>query len=328
MPRPSSGAEMPRRRLGVALLLPEPLRTEVRALRRALGSPSVDMQPPHITLVAPVNVREEQVAEAVGVLRSAAATVGRLRLRLGPIDTFAPVSPVLFLGVHGVDVNALRSLVPLLRVGPLLRDVDRAYVPHCTLHESADDARIGSAILSLNQFRAVCEIDRIDLLEQHDDRVWRTLTDVALAAPVVRGRGGIEVALRTSEQPAPDVRSLLDMSVIETDGPPVPQWWIEGREPAGSVVGAATGFVDAANRELHLSTLAVAPVHRRSGIGDRLLGETIEFARGQRCSFVSLHVFADDWQRGWYARRGFVVDLELARWLRGRDVVQMIFRIS
>ena len=76
---------MARSRLGVAIILPEPARTEVQALRRALGCPSLETQPPHITLVPPVNVRAEHIADVMAVARSAAASVdGPLRLRLGP----------------------------------------------------------------------------------------------------------------------------------------------------------------------------------------------------------------------------------------------------
>ena len=319
---------MPRRRLGVALVLPEPFRTEVRALRRALGAPSVDTQPPHITLVPPVNVPEHAVAEAVAVLRSAAATTGPLRVRLGPIHTFAPVSPVLYLSVHGADVERIHTLVPLLRLGPLHRDVEHPFVPHCTLHESADAVVIDAASQSLAHFRAVCDIDRIDLLEQHDDRVWRTLADVTLGEPVVRGRGGIEVVLRTATNPAPDAHALIEASTRQTDGEPFQQWCVEARDPAGVLMGVAVGHLDDAAGELHISEIVVDHPHRRCGVGDRLLDEAIALARTGACSFVSLHTFADGWNRSWYARRGFDVSLALPSWFRGRDMVQMVRPIT
>src|SRR5687768_11841471 len=101
----SSG--MPRWRLGVALLVPPPARDEVDGLRRALGDPALPRIPAHLTLVPPVNVREEAVPDALHVLRDAAAdTPASLRLTLGPPGTFLPDNPVLYLRVGG-DLDAL-----------------------------------------------------------------------------------------------------------------------------------------------------------------------------------------------------------------------------
>ena len=100
---------MPRQRLGVALLIPPPVAAEIDALRRAVGDEDVTRIAPHVTLVPPVNVREEEVDDAVAVLRRAAAAVPPLRLELGPVTTFAPVSPTLHLAVGG-DVDGVRRL--------------------------------------------------------------------------------------------------------------------------------------------------------------------------------------------------------------------------
>lgn len=64
---------MPRRRLGVVLLVAAPVAAELQGLRRALGDPALDRVPPHLTLVAPVNVREADVDAAVAVVAGAAA---------------------------------------------------------------------------------------------------------------------------------------------------------------------------------------------------------------------------------------------------------------
>ena len=66
---------MPKRRLGVALLLPPPFDGEVDALRRACDDGALGRIPCHLTLVPPVNVREDAVGVALRVLRTAAASV-------------------------------------------------------------------------------------------------------------------------------------------------------------------------------------------------------------------------------------------------------------
>ena len=77
-------------RLGVVLLSPDAVAAEVDGLRRACGDGAIDRVPPHITLVPPVNVREDDVPAAVAVLRSAAARAAPLELTIGPVATFAP----------------------------------------------------------------------------------------------------------------------------------------------------------------------------------------------------------------------------------------------
>ena len=207
-----------RRRLGVVLLLPEPWSTEIQGLRRALGAPSIDTQPPHLTLVPPVNVPEDRIDEAVGVLRRAAARCSpTIDVTVGPPATFVPVSPVVYLSVGG-DRQALCALQTDVFAGPLLRRVDYDYEPHVTVCESvaAETARMATSILG--RYRIQVLFDRVHLLEQGDDRVWRPLTDVPFGPPVVRGRGGVELHLRWCLRPAPDVVALLNAIAPWTDG--------------------------------------------------------------------------------------------------------------
>ncbi len=233
-----------RRRLGVVLLLDEPWRSEVQGLRRALGSPSLDTQPPHLTLVPPVNVPENRLDEALAVLRREAARCRpTLRLTIGPTASFAPVSPVLYLRVDGDDLAALHRLQHGVFRGPLLRSVDYGYVPHVTVHESASDAVIPDALSVLAGYRVDVEFDRVHLLEQGHDRVWHPLTDVAFGPPTVRGRGGVELHLRWSRLPAPDVRSLLErhgewLDALEPAGRVD---WLEARDSQDKLVGARLG---------------------------------------------------------------------------------------
>src|ERR1700682_564030 len=93
---------MARRRFAVALMVPEPWRTEVDALRRAVAAPRLDRIGPHITLVPPVNIAVEDVPAALRVVREAAAAHGPLELTIGTATTFLPNSPVAYLAVHPV----------------------------------------------------------------------------------------------------------------------------------------------------------------------------------------------------------------------------------
>ena len=76
LPDPRVGAgsartEVPRVRLAVALLVPEPAATEIDGLRRALGDPGLAKVVPHITLVTPVNIAVDRVPDVLADLRAA-----------------------------------------------------------------------------------------------------------------------------------------------------------------------------------------------------------------------------------------------------------------
>jgi 2'-5' RNA ligase len=258
---------MPRRRFGVALLLPEPTSTEVYGLRKALGAPSLDRQPPHITLVPPINVHVDDVDDALIVLRSAAARIsGSLRLTLGRPASFAPESPVLFLPVGGVDLERLCLLRESVFVPPLYRFDRFTYAPHCTLHENVDEERMASALTTLANYQTEITVDALVLLEDNGDRVWRPLVDVSFGPPIVRGRGGVELHLRWSQRPSPDSCTLWASTGVSLPTGP----WLEARAATGALLGVRNDDV-----------VVVTDEHLGEGIEDKLLREP----RSARFSF-------------------------------------------
>ena len=171
---------MPRRRLAVALLLPESLALEVDGLRRALGGDR-ERVAPHITLVPPVNVREESVVDALAVLRAAASTVDPFDLDIGPAATFHPISPVLYLAVRG-DLDALDALRAALFSPPLEREVEHAFVPHVTMAEDLDPERIHAARTALADYDARLPVRSVTLLEDRSPgpHRWNAIAEARL----------------------------------------------------------------------------------------------------------------------------------------------------
>lgn len=164
------------RRLGVVLLLPPPVTTEVDGLRRALGDGALGRIPPHLTLVPPVNVAAGAMADAVVVLREAAKATRPLDLRLGPATTFDPVTPVVYLQVAG-EVEALRALRDRVFTPPLSRSLTHSFVPHVTVADDMDPDRIPAAVAALADYVADVRIDALHLLEQGRGRVWRPIAE-------------------------------------------------------------------------------------------------------------------------------------------------------
>lgn len=194
---------MPRLRLGVALLLPPAAAAEVDGLRRALGDGALGRIPAHLTLVPPVNVRTADLGAALALLRAAGAAGARpFTLTIGPVVTFAPATPVLYLAAADPEdrVGAVRDAV--FR-GPLARPLTWPFVPHVTVADEVDADRIPTAVAALADFRLDVIFDRLHLLQEGESRVWRPVADAAFAPPIVVGRGGLplEIAVGTLVDP-------------------------------------------------------------------------------------------------------------------------------
>ena len=172
-------------------------------LRRAVGVPEPFHVAPHITLVPPVNVRDEELADVLVLLRSAATDAGPFSLDVGPAATFLPGTPTLHLAVGGSEdeVRHLGSIRAAVRSGPLDRPDEWPFTPHVTLHERHDPDAIGPAVATLSGVHQRWEIDRLHLLEQRrrEDGTahWAPIREEPLGGPAVVGRGGLEVVLRT-----------------------------------------------------------------------------------------------------------------------------------
>ncbi len=169
---------MSRRRFGVALLVPQPVATEVDGLRRALGDGARARIPAHVTLVPPVNVRPDRVTAAVELLRTAAASTPPLDLRIGPAATFHPVTPVVYLTVAG-DLAGVEALRERVFRPPLERPLTHPFVPHVTVADEVDAVRIPAAVAALADFVVDVRIESVHLLEEGRGRVWRPIAEAA-----------------------------------------------------------------------------------------------------------------------------------------------------
>ena len=235
---------MPRRRLGAALLLEGQVAAEVDGLRRACGDPAFGRVPTHITLVPPVNVREDDLPAALTRLRTAAGAVrGAVEVTLGPPATFLPVNPVLYLALGGPGVAAVHRLRESVFAYPLERKVTWPFVPHVTLADSATAERIAAALVALADYSVTVAFDRVHLLEEGEERVWRPLADCPLGPPDVVGRGGFEVELTRSELLDPEAAAFLAAQGAEAGEPPYVvarhRWTVVGVADAGGGVVAA-----------------------------------------------------------------------------------------
>ena len=270
---------MSRHRIGVVLLVPQPLATELDGLRRALGAAERERVPPHVTLVSPINLRDRELGQALDVVRRAAADGKPMELELGPATTFAPATPTVHLAVGGPGAEALAALRAALTAGPPLdRPEEHPWVPHVTLaQEVAPPERIEPACAALAGWCEPVTFERIHVLRQQPDRVWVPLADAGLGASSIVGRGGIEVELDVTARPDPEAAGLLAVDGAVGDGRP---WTVTARV-GGRVAGAAWGW--SSGSVAIVADLAVATAHRGQGIGRKLVAAVESEAAARGC---------------------------------------------
>jgi 2'-5' RNA ligase len=125
---------------------------EMDGLRRAVGA-DVGRVAPHVTLVPPVNVREDELGEALGVVReAAAASTGPLTLGPGAgRDVPAGQPGRLPRRGRGPGLPTVHRLQEALRAGPLARKLTHGFVPHVTIADELAEDRIPEAMRALGE---------------------------------------------------------------------------------------------------------------------------------------------------------------------------------
>lgn len=317
---------MAKRRLGVAVLFPRAVATQIDTLRLGLGDGSRDRIPPHLTLVPPVNVREDRMDDALAALRRAAAATPPFVLRLGPVATFHPKSPVLYLDVGG-DVDAVHALRDAVFVEPLARELTWPFVPHVTVADEAAPERIEAAVAALADFELEVTVTGVHLLEEGPGRVWSPIADAPFGRPAVVGRGPLEVKLTDHDSLPPDASDFArrewtayDDQTYGADWAPSIPFAVVARR-AGDVVGVASGrtvgtwaFVD---------QLIVAADVRGQGVGSRVLDAVERACAARGCDRIDLTAFVGEGAEAFYRGRGWseVARIPNERW--NRDTVRL-----
>jgi 2'-5' RNA ligase len=260
-------------RVAVALLLPTRASDEVDGLRRALGA-DPDYIAPHVTLVPPLNLADDDIGSAMAVLRSAAAGCAQpLTLRIGPLDSFLPANPVVFLSVSG-DLDRLGALRDACLQGPLDRPDDRPFIPHVTVTRGLGPTEDSMLRRLLGHYERDTTVERLHLLAQvtteERPRHWAPVADVSLEPRRVIGTGGLELEVTSSELADPEARRMLAThdQRVPLCAPPWRSVVVTGR-CEGVVVGVVWGRQ--AGRSAVLDQIVVESRWRRQGVGSHLL---------------------------------------------------------
>lgn len=295
---------MARQRLGVVLVVPQPLAAQVDGLRRALGDGGLARIAPHITIVPPVNVHERDLHKAFAVVRAAAAGVPPLTLHLGPVRTFAPVNPVAYLAVGGVGgIGGVLGRLDELRrgclQGPLDRTSEHEFVPHVTVADDLSSERLAAVAGVLADFSLDVTFDRVHVLAERPGRTWEPVAEASLGErPATIGRGSLPLDLVVSGRPDLEAATLL---ALESEPAGLP--FAISAFRAGQVVAAAWGW--SGRGALEVADLVVVPEHRGQGIGRHVVAAVMALARRRGCATIGMTAPGDGAGAALLAASGF-----------------------
>lgn len=180
---------MARRRFAVALIIEGPAAIEIDALRRALGDDQLGVIDPHITLIPPINLRDDEIVEAMAVVDAVASSCGPCSLTLGPVESFAPSGRARYLRV--APWEPVVAVKDACWTGPFDRPQRRDFHPHVTIDIGGHEGEGDDPVLDeLGGYTVDLTIDHVTLLEHFHDgqngregRRWETFARWRLIGP-------------------------------------------------------------------------------------------------------------------------------------------------
>jgi 2'-5' RNA ligase len=158
--------------VGVAIAIPSPHSDVLTEWRRRVGDPAAELTYPHVTLLPPTRVANDDEAEKFEQhLEAVAAAAAPFEMHLAGTGTFRPLSPVVVVQIaRGVaDCELLERAI---RNGPLPRDLDFPYHPHVTVAQDIDEAGLDAAYEGLAGFTARFPVGEFALFSRDRAGQW------------------------------------------------------------------------------------------------------------------------------------------------------------
>jgi 2'-5' RNA ligase len=165
--------------IGIVIVVPEPWAQEILDWRMGLGDPYSDRMPTHITLVAPTKLPRSRMDALLTELATAMTSEQPFEVTIGPVGTFRPVSPVVFLHAHDRHDELARLEQ---RVRQLVTDQlpMHPFVPHVTIAMNVGDGLLDAAAHALSDLIATWWVAEVVVFERDDQGYWSVVTSCEL----------------------------------------------------------------------------------------------------------------------------------------------------
>lgn len=157
--------------IGVAVPVPEPYGSVLRAARASFGDPMAATVPAHITLAPPAQVQERDLERLAIDLERVAALLPPYQIRLRGTGTFRPVSPVVFVAVsEGISDTEVLARQVCRVLGDEVSEFP--YHPHVTVAHHLDDPTLDRAYDELAGFECRFRVAEFALYHHDDVQGW------------------------------------------------------------------------------------------------------------------------------------------------------------
>lgn len=178
--------------IGVVVTVPVPHAGVLAAARLASGDPEATTIAPHVTVVGPVLVARDALADVDAHLGGVAAAHGPFVVHLRGTGTFRPVSPVVFVALaRGIaDCEQLERAV---RCGPLDGPQRFPYHPHVTVAQDVDDDVLDDVEKELGDYDGTFVVTAIDRYVHDPDGMWHPVRSFPLTGRALRPADAPEV---------------------------------------------------------------------------------------------------------------------------------------
>lgn len=199
-------------RIGIAIGLPQEIAIAVDGIRQSIASPQISIIEPHITILAPQNIRSGGLSARLYELRFACESFTPFEVSIGASGTFDDNQEVLFFGVQ--KSASLTELESLVRGAISDRVPLREFIPHVTLFEGKNEPLISAAVEVLKGFSASFLVSEIAIFVQDVKGAWQRYALVPFASKRIRVSGGISVAYLRAGRPGSWMVHVLGESCL------------------------------------------------------------------------------------------------------------------
>lgn len=157
--------------LGVTVAIPEPYRSTLSEARARSGDPLASTIPPHVTLLPPTEVAQEDVPAVQEHIAAVASAHDAFKMALAGTSTFRPVTPVVFVNLTR-GAQQCDALQRDLNDGLLTQQREFPYHPHVTIAHNLSAEALDQVQVAMAGFSGEFNVPSIELFE-HSGDVWQ-----------------------------------------------------------------------------------------------------------------------------------------------------------